>query len=65
MVERCSVAEVSSYTGIPQVTAVENLSRIWKQVQGSGAALELPRGWRAPQATECDMVHEDRNPEVD
>lgn len=65
MVEGCSVPEVSSYTGIPQITAVENLSRIWSEVQGSEAALELPRGWRAPQITECDLVHEDRSPELD
>jgi hypothetical protein len=65
MVERCSVHDVSSYTGIPPSTAAANLQRIWKQVQGGGEALVLPRGWRAPDVAECDLVHEEREQDPD
>ena len=65
MVERCSVEEVASYTGIPQGSAAENLVRIWARVQGGAPALQLPRGWRAPQARESNFVHEERDTDLE
>lgn len=59
MVERCSVREVSGYTGIPQVYAMENLGRIWSQVHEGVAEEELPPGWRRPQLDAEGQVRED------
>lgn len=63
MVEGCSVAEVSSYTGIPVLTAARNLKRVWRQVTAGQADLPLPRGWQAPELAAADLVHEDRGGE--
>lgn len=65
MVERCSVSEVSNYTGIPRMAAAANLSRIWQLVQSGPIDLQLPRGWRTPQVAECDFVHEEREKDLD
>ncbi len=51
MVERCSVGEVSNYTGIPHAYACENLGRIWTQVREGLAERDLPSGWRTPEAS--------------
>ncbi|MHC4379727.1 MAG: hypothetical protein ACYSU1_01370 [Planctomycetota bacterium] len=61
MVERCSVREVSGYTGIPQAYAVENLGRIWAQVHEGVSEEELPRGWQAPRLNEHGCVCEEGN----
>lgn len=58
MVERCSVREVSGYTGIPQAYAVENLGRIWSQVQDGLEDWDLPRGWQAPELDSSGCVRE-------
>ncbi|MGB0953170.1 MAG: hypothetical protein ACPG31_08080 [Planctomycetota bacterium] len=58
MVERCSVREVSGYTGIPQAYAVESLGRIWARVQEGLSERDVPRGWRSPQLDEQGCVRE-------
>lgn len=60
MVERCSVREVSGYTGIPQSYAVESLGRIWARVQEGLSEQDVPRGWRSPQLDEQGCVRESR-----
>lgn len=58
MVERCSVREVSGYTGIPQAYAVENLGRIWSKVHEGMAMEDLPRGWRPPHLNDQGRISE-------
>lgn len=62
MVERCSVREVSGYTGIPQAYAVENLGRIWAKVHDGMARKDLPKGWRTPHLNEQGRVSEGGDP---
>ncbi|MFK5955724.1 MAG: hypothetical protein QM477_04670 [Planctomycetota bacterium] len=61
MVERCSVREVSGYTGIPQAYAMENLGRIWEQVQGGLSEQDFPTGWKAPLLGADGLVREERS----
>lgn len=63
MVERCSVREVSGYTGIPQAYAMEHLGRIWTQVQEGLGEHDLPGGWKAPVLGTEGCVRERRNGE--
>jgi len=61
MVERCSVREVSGYTGIPQAYAMENLGRIWAEVQDGLSEHDLPGGWKAPVLDPEGCVREERS----
>jgi hypothetical protein len=58
MVERCSVREVSGYTGIPQAYAVESLGRIWAEVREGLGARDVPHGWQPPRVDRAGCVRE-------
>jgi len=63
MVERCSVREVSGYTGIPQAYAMQNLGRIWELVRVGLSQQDLPRGWKPPRLGVDGFVREERGEE--
>ncbi|PCJ55559.1 MAG: hypothetical protein COA70_00260 [Planctomycetota bacterium] len=63
MVERCSVREVSGYTGIPQAYAMENLGRIWAQVEEGLQDHDLPKDWKTPNLDAEGCVREEREEE--
>lgn len=64
MVERCSVREVSGYTGIPQAYAMENLGRIWAQVEEGLEDYDLPNGWKTPVLDTGGCVREEREGDI-